>query len=652
MKPLGSCLFVHLILLLSVSNAQAEPTVARIWNEQLLDAIRNDTARPTVHARNLYHTSIALFDTWASFDEYAAPVLHFETPDLTGEAAIHEAMSYAAYGVLRHRFVDGPGGTGPGRFFTALQLEDQMIEFGYDPYLDSTEGSSAAAFGNRVAQSVIDYGLQDGANEKLDYLDPSGYSSVNRPMVFDVPGTEITDPNRWQPLKFLRTRRDQFGEVVDQRVQEFLSPYWGDVKPFALHSSDRSTSGVYLDQGAPPLLNGEGDEVFREAVNLVIRYSATLDPAMDTMIDVSPQSLGNSPLGTYQQNGHALNPYTGEPYEPQFVNKADWGRVVAEFWADGPESEAPPGHWNVIGNDVADLMDQMEIGKRIGADGPVVSNLEWDVKMYLALNGAIHDAGIAAWNHKGHYDYSRPVSMIRYMGQMGQSSDPNLTVVKDGELVSTFHPDGLQLDPGLVEVITHASSQAGGRHEHLGDRIGEIAVYSWQGPPDPPYLTSEDVGGVGWVLAEEWLPYQRDDFVTPPFAAYLSGHSTFSRAGAEVLTRLTGNEYFPGGLMEYPVFAPHGLDFEYGPTSEFSLQWATYYDASDEAGLSRIYGGIHVPADDLPGRMLGAEVGAAAWERANHHFRGVPEPSSAILLVVGLLCCHKWMGHRRPGRST
>ena len=104
--------------------------------------------------------------------------------------------------------------------------------------------------------------------------------------------------------------------------------------------------------------------------------------------------------------------------------------------------------------------------------------------------------------------------------------------------------------------------------------------------------------------------------------------------------------------MEYPVFSPHGLDFEYGPTSEFSLQWATYYDASDEAGLSRIYGGIHVPADDLPGRMLGAEVGAAAWERANHHFRGVPEPSSAILLVVGLLCCRSWMGHRRPGRST
>ena len=43
------------------------------------------------------------------------------------------------------------------------------------------------------------------------------------------------------------------------------------------------------------------------------------------------------------------------------------------------------------------------------------------------------------------------------------------------------------------------------------------------------------------------LPHQEAvEFVTPPFAGYISGHSTFSRAAAEVLTLLTGDPFFPG----------------------------------------------------------------------------------------------------------
>ena len=45
------------------------PSVARQWKEVLLTAIRNDLARPTVHARNLYHTSAAMWDAWAAYDD-------------------------------------------------------------------------------------------------------------------------------------------------------------------------------------------------------------------------------------------------------------------------------------------------------------------------------------------------------------------------------------------------------------------------------------------------------------------------------------------------------------------------------------------------------------------------------------------------------
>src|SRR5690606_37092298 len=117
------------------------------------------------------------------------------------------------------------------------------------------------------------------------------------------------------------------------------------------------------------------------------------------MIDISPATSGNRPLGSYDAEGHAVNPHTGLPYEPNVVNRADWGRLLAEFWADGPTSSAPPGHWNEIRNDVADKLNELSIPKTLGVSGSVVGDLEWDVKSMLALNGAVHDAAVAAWNH-------------------------------------------------------------------------------------------------------------------------------------------------------------------------------------------------------------------------------------------------------------
>ncbi len=52
------------------------------------------------------------------------------------------------------------------------------------------------------------------------------------------------------------------------------------------------------------------------------------------------------------------------------------------------------------------------------------------------------------------------------------------------------------------------------------------------------------------------------------------------------------------------------------------LQWATYFDAADQAGISRLYGGIHVRADDLAGRLMGSTCGRGAWELASRHFAG------------------------------
>jgi hypothetical protein len=52
------------------------------------------------------------------------------------------------------------------------------------------------------------------------------------------------------------------------------------------------------------------------------------------------------------------------------------------------------------------------------------------------------------------------------------------------------------------------------------------------------------------------------------------------------------------------------------------LEWATYYDAADQAGISRLYGGIHIAADDLEGRRIGSQCGLEAWDLAKTYFDG------------------------------
>jgi hypothetical protein len=246
--------------------------------------------------------------------------------------------------------------------------------------------------------------------------------------------------------------------------------------------------------------------------------------------------------------------------------------------------------------------------KRFKGEGPVLDDLEWDVKAYFILGGAMHDCAISAWGIKGYYDYIRPISAIRAMADLGQSTDENLP---------RYHPGGIPLVDGYIALVSQADINNG---DFAAADLNKIKLYTWRGPDyvDDP---ATDLAGVGWILAENWWPYQRPSFVTPPFAGYVSGHSTFSRGAAEVLTLLTGDAYFPGGIGEFHAKKNEFLVFEEGPSVDVTLQWATYRDASDQTSLSRIWGGIHPPADDIPGRRIGLEVGVDAFQFAEQFFR-------------------------------
>ena len=575
-----------------------EWSVARRWNEVLLDAIRRDLPAPTIHSRNLFHMSAAMWDAWAAYEPGAVGVFVDEkhsAPDL--HAAREEAISYAAYRILEYRYLNAAGASDSIPEFDAL-----MAALCYPIDVITTEGDDPAAVGNQIAATIIAAGLTDGSNEADDYR--TDYQSVNPPLAVAEAGAVMVDPNRWQPLE-IENMVSQNGILLTSGTQQFISPHWGHVAGFAL--PDGGADGLPIDPGAPPHLGAPAtDAVFKAGAVEVVHYSSLLDPSAGVIVDISPGSLGNNPIGTNDGSGHSLNPVSGLPYASNLVNQADFGRAVAEFWADGPHSETPPGHWNTLANGVSDALGG---DLRVGGTGPVVDRLEWDVKLYLALNGANHDAAVAAWGVKGYYDYTRPISMIRYMGGLGQSSDPS---------GPSYDPEGLPLVPGLVEVVTAATTAPGQRHEALAGHEGEIAVYAWAGTPDHP---GTETSGVRWIRAIDWVPYQMPTFVTPSFASYVSGHSTFSRASAEVLTAFTGSEFFPGGLGAWTI-AADSLRFEAGPSTDVVLQWATFADASDQAGVSRLWGGIHVRADDFAGRIMGATIGRAAWVEAQCYFDG------------------------------
>ena len=582
-----------------VRTADPERSVARVWDEALLDAIRRDLPRPTVHARNLVHVSVAMWDAWAAYDRVADGYLVTEKQKASDvETAREEAVSYAAYRVLTQRY-----GVAIGAEESIAEFDATMASLCYPTDVVTVTGDDPAALGNRIAAAVIAFGLTDGANEQNDYTADDSYAPVNDPLIVTESGATLTDPNRWQPLA-LDSQVAQNGVAIPDKVQVSVTPFWGHVTSFGLLPSP---DGLPIALDPPPRLGDDlTDASFKAEAVEVIRLSSFLDPADGVTIDISPGALGNSDLGTNDGDGYSVNPTTGEPYASNVVPRGDYARALAEFWADGPRSETPPGHWNTMANAIADYPG---FERRLGGTGPRMDPLEWDVKTYFALNGALHDAAIAAWGAKGYFDSVRPISEIRHMGGLGQSSDPGK---------ASYHPDGLPLTPGLVELVTKRSSAPGRRHAALREHRGEIAIRAWQGNPEDP---ATQVGGVGWILAVDWVPYQQPTFVTPAFPGYVSGHSTFSRAAATVLTALTGSAFFPGGLSEWTI--PAGaLSFERGPSVAVTLQWATYYDAADQAGDSRIYGGIHVRADDLAGRRTGSLCGKAAWSLATEYFDG------------------------------
>lgn len=142
-------------------------------------------------------------------------------------------------------------------------------------------------------------------------------------------------------------------------------------------------------------------------------------------------------------------------------------------------------------------------------------------------------------------------------------------------------------------------------------------IRAWGGPSKG----TEEIDGAGWQ------PYQKPWVITPPFPEYVSGHSAFSAAAAEVLRQFTGRDAFGYSVRikaGSSKIAPGKV-----PARDLTLSWPTFSAAADQAGISRRYGGIHFKNGDMNGRKLGRLVGAQAYRKAVQYF-STSDPSSSV----------------------
>jgi hypothetical protein len=273
----------------SLIRPRREDSVVIQWNEAFLQGVRESKLGPPMVARALAVAHTCVYDAWAACDRVAVGTrlggALRRSPAERTFAGKHAATSFAAYRAAVDLF---PGSR-------ASVFDPLMAQLGYDPGDTSSDAATAVGIGNLASRAVPEFRHHDGANQLGDepggspgvpYSDYTGFVPANEPMnlvaAFD-PAT-VHDPNAWQPLRY----RDLSGALV---TPSFVGAHWQHVKPFALPSSADLRSAV-----GPA------------------RYGSSAYEAQATqLVDLS-------------------------------AGLSDREKVIAEYWADGPRSELPPGH--------------------------------------------------------------------------------------------------------------------------------------------------------------------------------------------------------------------------------------------------------------------------------------------------------------------
>ena len=388
----------------------------------------------------------------------------------------------------------------------------------------------------------------------------NGYADDTGYQPFNTGPNDIQDITRWTPENVPIDPEDNNPE------QSFLTPQWLNVESFALpEDSDGNTVFDDIRPEAPqPFFTEAYSDSILDFDNRMIELSAdlTIDLGMgageQTFLAGDDIEVSKALIGAVINQGFITQAEEVIAYSRDLN---DEGKIIAEFWEDGGGTAFPPG---------TSLAFAQFVSARDG------NTIDQDAQLFMIMGNAVNDAGISTWEAKVEYDYVRPVRAIRDLGELG--------------LIGEMGEDENTGETGFV------IEAFGGFNE---DGTGR---------------------GTQMILAENWVTFQLPNGnPSPPFAEYTSGHSAFSASGAAVLKLFTGSDDFGGSV----TFEPDSLIFEDGvPENEVTLSWDTFDFAADQAGESRLFGGIHFLEGDINGRELGTKVGTEAYGLAQKFFNG------------------------------
>jgi hypothetical protein len=514
--------------------------MARHWHNFVSLTTHLSSADPTPHARDFFHFSVTLWETWRLYNKRD----NVELDSVVGKSVIGIDFQSAAAASERRSETDAALAQASYAFFSGRYSNSRNAEV-IKKLLDDTMSATglpydATSVGARVGTAVYEWALQDGACEhdtpQYECSDPVRKYVTKNPDRFNPLWTGVgglRDPSHWQRLKM-----GEFTDKSDYTVKgypDFVTPHWGFVRPFALtdeharldvnwqpRANYTTFDGVYFDPGPVPMWGPSDSATHAEFVGnhtTVAKCVAWNDVEDGLEWNVSP---GSHALGTNNVFGHTVgcdmnmslacanvgvghefNPATLEPYSANVVKRGDYLRVMSEFWErqfwqKGPESDSPIRHWNWMLDHY--VFDSPQFSFRWGGLGAPLDRQEFEIRSYLLLNGGLHDAGVAVWGVKRKYDSSRPVTAIRFLASIGQSTNKS---------AANYHPGAIPLIAGLSRNLqpsdvcvancgNYSPNEIGfqeGALMYLGfDRIGETIVRSWRP------TQNNGIFGVGWYI--------------------------------------------------------------------------------------------------------------------------------------------------------
>jgi hypothetical protein len=363
------------------------------------------------------------------------------------------------------------------------------------------------------------------------------------------------------------------------------------------------------------------DQLYHFAVTLAEGVAKAIDDW--AAIDGANQANGYADTTGYKPTPSVFNPTDTSPtidghWQPLIINGVaqkgltpQWGQVATFAIADGqslvpqkiiqpynadgslnpifvdqvkevlnlsmnlsPEMKAIAEYWEAGAGSAFPPGKWLEFTNQLIKDRGL--GLDEAMKLSFSVSQALLDAGITAWATKYTYDSVRPITAIQQLFY-GQNT-------VDGTALTDWR--GIQIDGQL------------------------------------------------------WQPYQNPGSPTPNFPDTPSGHSTFSSAASTVLRNLLGNNVFDKSITlkdSDSRFDVNGFDGINGSGADISLNFNYFSGAAEQAGMSRLFGGIHMMDGNWLGQIAGTQVGNQVTAKAQSLFHGEQSTEKAALQIFGTM---------------